>query len=193
MNQRTEKKERSHQAILDSAAELLRERGIRASSVGDVMRGAGLTVGGFYGHFASKEGLFTEVLQRAAQSTWGQLLEAARGASPRDRVMSVVRRYVSRTHRDHPESGCLLPAAAGEVAREGEPYRGALADELGEFVRSLAGLLGDGALARERAVGVLAAMVGALTLSRAVAGTPLSDELLRSTRRLIERALADYE
>lgn len=191
MNQRTEQKERSRLAILESAAALLRERGIKASSVSDVMRGAGLTVGGFYGHFASKEGLFAEVIEDVAGATWERLIASARGASPRERAMSVVRRYLSRTHRDSAEEGCLLPAALPEVARGGEPYRGALARELAGFVDSLAQLLGGGAAARERAIGLIALMVGSLSLARALAGTPLGDDFLRAARRFAEKALAD--
>ena len=68
MSQKAEQKQKSHEAILASAAALLLERGIRASSVMDVMKGAGLTVGGFYGHFESKEHLFTETIRSTARS-----------------------------------------------------------------------------------------------------------------------------
>ncbi|HEX8702596.1 MAG TPA: TetR/AcrR family transcriptional regulator [Myxococcaceae bacterium] len=191
MSQKAEQKLKSHEAILASAAALLRERGIRASSVLDVMKGAGLTVGGFYGHFDSKEQLFTETIRTAASTLWMQLLKSARGESPRERVLSVVGRYLSRTHRDHPEAGCLLPSAAPEVAREGEPYRGELEKQLSGFVSSLAEVLGPGARKREEALGLIALMYGALSLSRAVAGTPLSDEFLQAAKKLAERALGE--
>jgi TetR/AcrR family transcriptional repressor of nem operon len=191
MSQKAEKKLKSHEAILSSAAALLRERGIRASSVLDVMKGAGLTVGGFYGHFGSKEQLFAETIRTAASTLWLQLLKSARGDSPRERVLSVVGRYLSRAHRDHPEAGCLLPSVAPEAAREGEPYRGALAKELSGFVSSLAEVLGPGSGRREEALGLIALMYGALSLSRAVAGTPLSDEFLRAAKELAARTLKE--
>ncbi len=191
MNQKKEQKQRSHEAILASAAALLRERGIKASSVMDVMKGAGLTVGGFYGHFGSKEQLFAEAIQSAASSTWSQLLSAAKGDSPGERAMSVVRGYLSRAHRDNAEKGCLLPSAAPEVAREGEPYRSALEAELSGFVRTFSAVLGSSAGAREKALGLIALMYGALSLSRAVRGTPLSDELLKAAKKLAESALAE--
>jgi TetR/AcrR family transcriptional repressor of nem operon len=193
MSQKAEKKLQSHEAILASAAALLRERGIRASSVLDVMKGAGLTVGGFYGHFDSKEHLFTETIRTAASTLWLRLLKSAKGDSPRERAMSVVGRYLSRAHRDHPEAGCLLPSAAPEVAREGEPYRGALEKELSGFVSSLAEVLGSGSGRREEALGLIALMYGALSLSRAVSGTPLSDEFLRAAKELASRALGAGE
>ncbi|ATB43836.1 TetR family transcriptional regulator [Cystobacter fuscus] len=189
MNQKAEQKQKSREAILASAAALLRGRGIKASSVMDVMKGAGLTVGGFYGHFESKEHLFTETIQSTASTMWNRLLASAKGESPRERVLNVVERYLSRQHRDHPETGCPMPSVAPEVAREGEPYRGALETELSHYVRSLADLLGSDAEHRQQALGLIALMYGALSLSRAVSGTPLSDELLRAARKLSERAL----
>lgn len=191
MNRKDEQKERSHRAILASASALLRGRGIRGSSVADVMKGAGLTVGGFYGHFDSKESLFVEAIRAGAGARWTALLRSAQGATPIRRVLSVVDRYLTTLHRDHPEAGCLMPSAAPEVAREGEPYRTALATALDDVVRSLATAMGDAPGDRERALGTVALMVGALSLSRAVKGTPLSDELLAAARQYAERALDD--
>jgi TetR/AcrR family transcriptional repressor of nem operon len=192
MNQKSEQKQKTREAILASAQLLLRERGIKASSVLDVMKGAGLTVGGFYGHFASKEELFAATIQ-SASSTWDELMSSAKGDSPRERVRSVLARYLSRRHRDHPEAGCLLPSAAPEVAREGEPYRDALEQKLTGFVRSIGELLGPGGEQRELALGMVALMYGALSLSRAVAGTPLSDEFLKAAKKFGERVLTEHE
>jgi TetR/AcrR family transcriptional regulator, transcriptional repressor for nem operon len=191
MNQKTKQKEKSREAITTSAAALLRERGIKASSVMDVMKGAGLTVGGFYNHFDSKEELFVEALRSAASATWDPLLKSAKGDSPRARALVVIRQYLSRKHRDNKETGCLLPSAAPEVAREGEPYRSALEKELSGFAGSLADMLDAGVNSREKALGLLALMYGALSLSRAVAGTRLSDEFLHAGKKLCEQALAE--
>jgi len=96
---------------------------------------------GFYNHFDSKEELFVEALRNAASATWDPLLKSAKGDSPRARALSVIRRYLSRKHRDNKETGCLLPCAAPEVAQEGAPYRGALEKELSGIVSSLANML----------------------------------------------------
>ena len=187
---KAERKEQTHEAILHSALSLLRKQGIRASSVSDVMEGAGLTVGGFYGHFESKVHLFTEALQSQQGSLWNRMLDASSAETPRERMKGVLGRYLSRTHRDHPDEGCILPSAAAEVAREGEPYRGALEKKLQGFVQGLERVLGGkGAANRQRAVATLALMVGALTLSRAVAGTALSDEFLEAAKALGQRDL----
>ena len=189
MSQKAEQKQKSHEAILESAATLLRERGIRGSSVMDVMKGAGLTVGGFYGHFESKEHLFTETIRSTARALWRGMLQRAMNDPSRTPMMSVLDRYLSRKHRDNPEVGCPLPSIASEVAREGEPYRGALESELNGFIQDLSGLVGQGEKAREKALALLALMYGALTLSRAVRGTRLSDEFLEAARKFGAQAL----
>jgi TetR/AcrR family transcriptional repressor of nem operon len=190
VSRKAEQKQQSHDAILASAAGLLRRQGIRASSVQEVMQGAGLTVGGFYSHFDSKEHLFAETIRSAGSTMWNRLRSAAKGATPRERAVSVLRRYLSRTHRDRPEEGCILPSTAPEVAREGDPYRGALEDQLRGYIGSFNELLGTGRQNREQAVALVALMYGALSLSRAVAGTSLSDELLKSARSVGEQVLA---
>ena len=193
MNQKTKQKEKSREAIATSAAALLRERGIKASSVMDVMKGAGLTVGGFYNHYDSKEELFVETLRNAASANWDHLLKSAKGDSPRSRTLSVIRQYLSRKHRDNKETGCPLPSTAAEVAREGEPYRSALEVELSGFANLLAEMLDAGVDSREKALGLIALMYGALSLSRAVADTRLSDEFLQAGKKLAEKVLAEEE
>ncbi|MDC0713853.1 TetR/AcrR family transcriptional regulator [Stigmatella sp. ncwal1] len=190
MNQKTEQKQKSREAILASAATLLRERGITASSVSDVMKGAGLTVGGFYNHFDSKEALFAETIRSSASTLWNKLLASAKGDSPRERVGSVLSRYLSRVHRDQADPGCLLPNTVPEASREGEPYLSALEAELTGFVDSLGAMLGEDVGRREKALGLIALMYGALSLARAVRGTSLSDDVLQAAKKLGERALA---
>lgn len=193
MNQKTRRKQKSHEAIVASATSLLRERGIKASSVMDVMKGAGLTVGGFYSHYGSKDELFVETLRNAAASNWTQLLQCAKGDSPRSRTLCVLRQYLSRKHRDNKDTGCLLPSTAPEIARQGEPYRSALEHELSEFADSFANTIDAGQDSRQRALGLIALMYGALSLSRALAGTRLSDQILEAGRKLGEQAISQEE
>ena len=188
MTRKAEQKQETHEAILASAAGLLRKQGIRASSVQDVMKGAGLTVGGFYSHFDSKEHLFAATIRNAG-SIMRNWCSSARGETPRERAVSVVRQYLSRAHRDHPEAGCILPSTAPEVAREGEPYREALEEQLRGFITAFNAILGKGAENRETSVALVAMMYGALSLSRAVEGTPLSNELLKAARAAAEQLL----
>jgi TetR/AcrR family transcriptional repressor of nem operon len=156
----------------------------------EVMKGAGLTVGGFYNHFGSKEELFVETIRNTASTTWQNLLKSARGDSPRARTLSVISKYLARAHRDSKETGCLLHSVVPEVAREGEPYRSALEKELSGFVSSLAGMIEAGTKSREQALGLIALMYGTLSLSRAMADTRLSDEFLQAGKKLSAQVLA---
>ncbi|CAM3796388.1 TetR/AcrR family transcriptional regulator [Corallococcus sp. ZKHCc1 1396] len=190
MTQKTEQKQKSHDAILASAAALLLERGIQASSIMDVMKGAGLTVGGFYGHFESKEHLFTETLRGTTRTVWNKLVRKAKEDAPQAPAARVLEGYLSRKHRDAAAPTCPLPSIVADVSRTGEPYRGALEAELQGFTQSFAELLGPGARHREKALVAIALMYGALSLSRAVRGTKLSDELLEAAKRWGSELLA---
>ncbi|RKG92198.1 TetR/AcrR family transcriptional regulator [Corallococcus terminator] len=195
MTQKTEQKQKSHDAILASAAALLLERGIQASSIMDVMKGAGLTVGGFYGHFESKEHLFTETIRGTARAVWNKLLHKAKEDAPEAPALKVLERYLSRKHRDAFTPTCPLPSITADVSRTGEPYRGALEAELQEFVQSFAELLGPNANARhrEKALAAIALMYGALSLSRAIRGTKLSDDFLEAAKKAGAKLLAKQD
>lgn len=182
----------THAEIRAAAARLLRTRGLRLPSVAEVMQAARRTVGGFYGHWDSKEALFADALRDTMRGNWARLAELARGDTPRERLAALVRRYLSRAHRDTPEVGCPLPSTLSDVAVLGEPYRGVVAEELGEFVAILerdTGALGG----RQTALGLLAVMVGGLSLARATQGTPLSDAVLAASRALALAALERAE
>lgn len=190
-NAKAGKKARSRGRILESAGVLLREKGISGASVAGVMDGAGMTVGGFYAHFPSKRSLVAEALLETMRRTRGLLAAAAGDRQGADWVNAVARSYLSRQHRDSPETGCPLPAILGEVARGDPEVREALAVALGETVEELASRLraagvedGDG-----EAAAVLATMVGGLSLARALRGSELSDGMLQACRRHIARSL----
>ena len=189
---KAERWERTHTQLRDTAARLLRTRGLRLPSVADVMKGAKLTVGGFYGHWSSKEALFEEALRDALRSNWSQLIDLARGESARERLVSITRRYLSRAHRDTPEAGCPLPTTLGDVVVLGEPYRGAIAEELEVLVAGL-GKLAEPLGGKQLALGLFALMVGGLSLARATEGTPLSDAILQASRALAQAALERAE
>ncbi len=189
---KAERWSRTHETLRLSAAKLLRERGLSMPSVADVMKGAKLTVGGFYGHWESKEALFDEVLRDAFRVMRGRLLEELPGDDPRARLTQALRRYLSRAHRDHVTSGCPMPSAVSDVAVLGEPYRTTLTTELDALAAELgevAGPLGG----KQLALGLIALMVGGLTLARATQGTPLSDTILEASRAVGYAALEGVE
>lgn len=186
MSHPPDQKQATHERILEAASTLFRRQGFLSTSVENVMRAAGLTVGGFYAHFGSKQALLVESLQRIMSRRrveWLQGLEDLKGP---EWMSHLVRRYVSRAHRDAEVPACPLPAVLSDVVR-GEPaLKQTLSRELELTVEAIAAHLpGDEkASARERALAAYALCIGTLTLAKATAGTPLSDELLSAARRV---------
>jgi TetR/AcrR family transcriptional repressor of nem operon len=190
-NTKRDKKDRSRERILSSAGSLMRKKGISGASVADVMGGAGMTVGGFYAHFPSKQALMAEALRNTLRKSRALLASAAGDLRGADRLRAMARAYLSRSHRDRPESGCPLPANLGEIARGNPAMRKVLAGEIGDMVDELASHLEEEGLTdpKGEALAITATMVGGLTLSRALRGSDLSDEFLQSCRGHIERTL----
>lgn len=186
MNAKVEQKEKSHETILESAARLLRERGISGARVADVMRGAGLTVGGFYAHFASKEELVDEALRRTGAELSERLFARLDEKPEADWAEVILKRYLSAAHRDAQTMGCPLPAVVGEIGTTAGEHRAVLAEQ----VEALSTKLGDylprshGTPRRTLALGLVALMYGGLSLARALRGTELSDEVIRACRAL---------
>jgi len=184
MNARVEQKERSHESILDSAARLVREKGISGARVADVMQGAALTVGAFYAHFSSKDALVDEALRRTARALRDRLFARIEEKPENDRAEVILKRYLSPDHRDNATLGCPLPAVAGEVGTSARQHAPVVAEQLDILVGGVAQQLAAGSPVPRRAlaIGLVALMYGGLTLARAVRGTDLSDEILRACR-----------
>src|SRR6185436_9392571 len=113
----------SHEQILDSAARLVRERGISGARVADVMKGAGLTVGGFYAHFGSKEELVDEAIRRTGAALRERLFSRLEEKPAADRAEVVLKRYLSTGNRDEQSMGCPLPAIVAEVGTTSREHR----------------------------------------------------------------------
>lgn len=174
-------------AITEAAARLIRERGIDGLSVADLMAAAGLTHGGFYGHFDSKEALAATACRSAFDQSvhrWQRRVSAAADA-PSARA-ALIDSYLSRASRNSPGASCPATALAGDVARE--PVEAPVREAYREGVEALLGILGtvqpDGgvASARRRALAEFSQLMGALLLARATAGHALSDEFLSAAR-----------
>jgi len=174
----------THARILGSAGRLVRRAGLRAASVPAVMRGAGLTVGGFYAHFKSKRAMDAEVLRREldlVRASWLGGLDDSRGV---EWLARAVKRYLSAAHRDAVDTGCAMPSSLSELTHADRATRAAFADGVEQAIAELAARAPATAAAspRERALATFALCVGGLTLARALRGHPLSDELLRACR-----------
>ena len=179
--------------ILGAAARRFREDGFAGAGVDDVMAAAGLTAGGFYAHFASKEALLAEALAAGPGHPGERLAAGLDGVAGAPFLREVVRRYLSRSHRDDVAGGCALPALAAEVARQGPEARAAFEAYLRQLVERLAPRVpeGPGLSPAERVLATAALAAGGIMLARAVADPDLSDRILRACRRLAVPELAE--
>jgi TetR/AcrR family transcriptional regulator, transcriptional repressor for nem operon len=167
----------NRQQILEAASRLFRERGYDAVTVADVMSAAGLTHGGFYGYFKSKDELIAQTLAHVFEQGEAGESDLARYAA----------RYLSPEHRDNVADGCPMAALAAETVRQTPEARAAMAAGVERQIeRFTAGMkTTDAAAARQAAIGGWAAMVGAVVLARLCDEPALSDEILEATRAWI--------
>ena len=179
----------SHDRILDIAAARIRRDGIDGLAVAELMKDAGLTHGGFYRHFDSREQLVAEAAQRAL--TRGSAWTIAAGKLGGQRAYdALVNGYLSIWHRDHPEAGCGVAGIAADVARAGGPTQASYARQVQECLDVLADLTGNpDRQAREReAVLTLSVLVGAISMARAIDDPDLSRHILDNAAAALKRA-----
>jgi len=196
-----EQKRINHEKIVSAAGEGFRRHGIDGIGLDDLMKAAGMTPGGFYNHFASKEDLAIKVLRRGFEDSLDALaaIRASHPRSARAAINDMVDGYVAAPHRDHPETGCASAAFVTDAGRRGADAQAEYEKGLEGFFDAIAGMLLDRARqtatelspadARERAIGLFSQMVGALVVARAVveAAPDLSDEVLKANRRQLKR------
>jgi TetR/AcrR family transcriptional repressor of nem operon len=178
----------NHDRIVEVAARRIREVGTEAPGVAEIMAGAGLTHGGFYKHFGSRD----ELIAQAAEHTYAESEAAARqvidGAD--DPLAAFVDWYLSSEHRDDPGSGCSVVALGNDVARGSEEVRSAYTGQVWRYLALLDELLGSDLAERPSAdaTAALSTLAGAVLVARAVDDPHLSDQILRDAR---ERLLAN--
>ena len=178
-----EHKLETHARIVKKASVRLREKGAHGVGVADLMEDAGLTHGGFYGHFGSKDDLAAEAVTRALEQS---IKKQGRFTNLDDLVSD----YMSERHRADRANGCPVAALGADVARQGKGVRHALTAYVRAQLDRYARLFRDGSAAsrRKRAIATLAGMIGALTLARAVDDASLSDEILAAARDTFGKA-----
>lgn len=183
----------NREIIVDSATRLFRERGLHGISVIDVMAAAGLTHGGFYGHFESKEALAREASGRAFQQS-GERWQAriAESADSDTARRALIEPYLSAASRDNPGDSCPVVAFAGDMCHEAvdSGLRQTFNEGLNRLLQIFGSLqdTGDDAQDRQQALVQYSLMVGALTLARATRGEPISDEILEAARCFLDQA-----
>lgn len=169
----------NRERILEAAAQRFRERGFEGIGVADLMKEAGLTHGGFYGHFSSKEELIAEASARAlgeSLALWAKVADRASG----DPLSALAGAYLNSRHRDNPGGGCVLAALGPDVSRQGPAVRRTVTDHVRSAFDLLAKLIrGKSKAARRRAaISTYATLVGAMVMARAVDDRALSQEIL---------------
>lgn len=184
-------KAQSRERILREAAAQIRDAGLESVSVARLMRSAGLTHGGFYGHFASRDELLAEALQRAlvegaaasraatAATAATAKVAAAKVAAPAPGFDAFARSYLSRGHRDARSSGCAVAALAADAARAEAPVREVMSEHVERFIARAAELAG---CSDEDAMFAVSALVGGLLLSRVLVDGDRSDAMLKAVR-----------
>ena len=188
----SKKKQETHERIVRTAATAIRKHGFEGISVADLMEEAGLTHGGFYAHFESRDAMLAEALDEAANDSLGRLSKAADNVGPEDALEATVDYYLSDRHLATPERGCSLAALGSETARQSPEIRRVATRR----VREMADLIerqmsGWGKTARhEDALGVMSTIVGALLIARAVDDPQLSKDLRASAKRMVARRVA---
>lgn len=180
---------RHHEQIVDAAARLLRERGVEGTSVADLMQAAGLTHGGFYRHFESKEALVAEASEAAFAGMLDSIEARFKKLGPVEGLESYVGRYLSGQHVKGPGSGCPVAALGSEAARVGPDVQKVFAERIGKQLDLLAsGLEGDASERRTKAMRLLATLVGAVVVARAVGDSRIGAEVLKACRDGFEDA-----
>jgi TetR/AcrR family transcriptional repressor of nem operon len=184
-----EHKQETHARIVRKASVRLREKGAHGIGVADLMKEAGLTHGGFYAHFDSREALVIEAFAYAMDRSVEHWRKVTAETSPEKRLSTIVDAYVSTVHRDDPGRGCAVPTLGAEIARESAKTRKAFSAKLDQLIDVMADQIPDvpRKTARRQAMGTLATMMGTLVMSRVAGSGELSDEILAAGR---EAALA---
>jgi len=179
-----EHKLETHARIVKKASVRLREKGAHGVGVADLMKEAGLTHGGFYAHFDSREALVIEAFADAMDRGTEHWRKLAEQMPPDKRLAAIVKSYLTPLHRDDPGHGCAIPTLGAEIARESPKTRKAFAAKLEQMIDLFAAQIPEVSrkAARKRAMAVIATMMGTLVLAR-VAGTgDFSDEILGAGR-----------
>jgi len=173
------RKEITHQRIVKAAARAIRRSGYGGTGVADIMKDAGMTHGGFYAHFASRDDMLAEAVDCAGAEGIAALARIAADAPPQQALQALLRAYLSKAHVESAETGCPVVALGSEMPRQAPEVRRAATCRIKELIDLVARQSPDWGQpgAHEQALVTVATMVGALLLARAVDDPRLSDAL----------------
>jgi TetR/AcrR family transcriptional regulator, transcriptional repressor for nem operon len=171
------RKEATHERIVETAARAIRRSGYDGTGVAEIMKEAGLTHGGFYAHFDSRDGMLAEAADRAGADTVAFLTRVAAEVAPKKALEAMLRTYLSKEHVESAETGCAVAALGSEMPRQPANVRRAATRRIKEMIDLVARQSPDWGQpgAHERALVTVATALGALVLARAVDDPKLSD------------------
>jgi TetR/AcrR family transcriptional repressor of nem operon len=187
----SEHKERTRRKVLTEAAAAIREMGPDRIGVAGLMAKAGLTHGGFYAHFTSKDDLIAQAIGRMFEDSHGNFVRWTQDRPPAEGLARFIENYVSARHRDARGRGCPIPSLSGDLARMPPEARERFTEGVGTLTSAIAGLLERMGRpdAQVLAASVMAEMTGALALSRAVDDPARSDRILDASRTALKARL----
>jgi TetR/AcrR family transcriptional regulator, transcriptional repressor for nem operon len=187
-------KARTHKRIVTIASKRFREKGLAGFGIAELMKEAGLTVGGFYKHFDSRDDLVAEAIS-SAFGDWQRRAEAAKSGGPPVSFAKLIDDYLSDAHRKNPGTGCAFSALAPEIARSDKRTRAVTSQQVQNDLESIIELLPrkDKRAPRSRAILTFSALVGAMALARAVSDEALSREILKAVAELLKHPALDQQ
>jgi TetR/AcrR family transcriptional repressor of nem operon len=174
-------KAKTHKHIVSIASKKFREEGLAGVGIAELMKEAGLTVGGFYKHFDSRDDLVAEAVG-SAFGNWKRRVDAAASGGPPVSYEKLIDNYLTEAHRDNPGTGCAYSALAPEIARSDKKTRTVTSEQVRNDIQLIADLLPDQdqRAARSKAILTFTALVGAMSLARAISDEELSREILKT-------------
>src|SRR5260370_27217242 len=183
-------KAKTHERIVAIAAKKFREEGLAGIGIEDLMKEAGLTVGGFYKHFKSRDALVAEAVG-SSLDMWKDRIDASAAGGPRITYESLLDDYLSEAHRNYPGMGCPVAALAGDLARSDKHTKAVATRKIRDNIELLASLIRDtnktdNATPGSRAFMSYCAMVGAISMARAVSDNELSREILKTVAQRLK-------
>jgi TetR/AcrR family transcriptional repressor of nem operon len=187
-------KTRTHNRIVAIASRKFREKGLAGFGIAELMKEADLTVGGFYKHFDSRDDLVAEAVN-SAFGGWKRRADAAKFSGPPVSYEKLIDDYLNQAHRDKPGTGCAFSALAPEIARSDKRTRALTSEQVRKDLELIAGLLPgkDKRATRSRAILTFSALVGAMSLARAVSDEALSHEILKTVAKLLKNPVSEHQ
>jgi TetR/AcrR family transcriptional repressor of nem operon len=184
-------KTKTHKRIVAIASKRFREEGLAGVGIAELMKEAGLTVGGFYKHFDSRDDLVAEAVH-SAFGNWKRQVDAAASGGPPFSYPELIDEYLNEAHRNHPGTGCVFSALAGEIARSDTHTRALASEQIRNNIQLITDLLRikNKHTARARAILTYSALVGAMSLARAVSDEALSLEILKTVATTLRNSAA---